>query len=213
MKTHSWKARHLLASLACLVTAAVSAQSTPPPSSPPHTLEPASHFSSIKDPTERSTALFIEASKVITHPRCLNCHPAVRSPTQGDNGQPHVPPINAGESGIGQPGLTCMGCHQAENVKVSGTKFRSIPGHVPWMLAPKSMAWQGLSLHELCEQVKDPARNGNKSMAELHHHMAEDGLVGWAWHPGEGRVPAPGTQKVFGELIQAWMDTGAHCPK
>jgi hypothetical protein len=50
-------------------------------------------------------------------------------------------------------------------------------------------------------------------MAELHHHMAEDHLVGWGWNPGAGRVPAPGTQAQFGELIQAWIDTGAKCPK
>lgn len=43
--------------------------------------------------------------------------------------------------------------------------------------------------------------------------MAHDHLVGWGWNPGEGRAPAPGTQAQFGELIQAWIDTGAKCPK
>ena len=46
----------------------------------------------------------------------------------------------------------------------------------------------------------DPERNGGRSMAELHEHNAEDGLVGWGWHPGEGREPAPGSQEIFGEL-------------
>lgn len=209
MKTHPLKAHCVLVALASL--AAAHALATPP--SPPHVLQPAPSFAGIKDPRERAAALFIEAGKVITHPRCLNCHPSLRSPTQGDNGQPHVPLIHAGESGMGQPGLTCMGCHQAKNVKATGTRFRSIPGHLPWMLAPASMAWQGLSLREICEQVKDPARNGNKTMEQLSHHMGEDGLVGWAWDPGEGRTPAPGSQKVFGGLIQAWIDAGAHCPK
>jgi hypothetical protein len=42
--------------------------------------------------------------------------------------------------------------------------------------------------------------------------VSTDHLVGWAWHPGEGRRPAPGTQDVFGDLIGAWIATGAECP-
>ena len=42
--------------------------------------------------------------------------------------------------------------------------------------------------------------------------MAHDELVGWGWSPGEGRTPAPGTQQQFGELIRAWIDSGAACP-
>ena len=32
------------------------------------------------------------------------------------------------------------------------------------------------------------------------------------WNPGLGRTPAPGTQAQLGDLIQAWIDTGAKCP-
>ena len=42
--------------------------------------------------------------------------------------------------------------------------------------------------------------------------MAHDDLVGWGWHPGDGREPAPGTQAAFGALIKYWVDTGAACP-
>jgi len=28
-------------------------------------------------------AIFVEAAKVITSPRCMNCHPATRQATQG----------------------------------------------------------------------------------------------------------------------------------
>ena len=42
--------------------------------------------------------------------------------------------------------------------------------------------------------------------------MSEDSLVGWAWAPGVGRTPAPGTQAEFGTLMRAWADSGAHCP-
>ncbi len=74
------------------------------------------------------------------------------------------------------------------------------------------MGWQGLSTGDICRQLKDPARNGNRNLQKIHDHMALDTLVGWAWHPGAGRKPAPGTQKAFGELIAAWIETGAACP-
>jgi hypothetical protein len=75
------------------------------------------------------------------------------------------------------------------------------------------MAWQGKSLEEICLQLKDSARNGGRSLLKIHEHMATDSLVGWAWHPGAGRSPAPGTQVQFGALIEAWISTGAHCPQ
>jgi hypothetical protein len=73
-----------------------------------------------------------------------------------------------------------------------GQDIKSIPGDPKWALAPAEMAWQGKSLGAICAQIKDPARNGGKSLAELHHHMAEDHLVGWAWNPGDGPRPRAG---------------------
>jgi hypothetical protein len=74
------------------------------------------------------------------------------------------------------------------------------------------MAWQGKSVGEICRQLKDPNRNGGRNLAFLHEHAASDDLIAWGWQPGVGREPAPGTQRLFGELIQAWIDTGAECP-
>ena len=74
------------------------------------------------------------------------------------------------------------------------------------------MGWQGMKTDAICRQLKDPARNGGRTLEKIHEHMAVDTLVGWAWDPGLGRNPAPGTQKVFGELIAAWIETGAACP-
>ena len=54
------------------------------------------------------------------------------------------------------------------------------------------MAWEGKSLGEICEQIKDPARNGGKDLDQLVEHMAEDSLVGWGWHPGAGREARAG---------------------
>lgn len=170
-------------------------------------------FDAIQDRIERSVALFGEMAKVITHPRCMNCHPADNIPRQGDEQRLHRPPmVRGGEASFGPSGLHCNSCHGSENLAVVGHD-RDIPGHDPWQLAPASMGWIGLSVHEICVQLKDPARNGNRSLADIHKFLATDGLVGWGWHPGKGREAAPGTQEILGELTQAWIQTGAACPK
>jgi cytochrome c553 len=168
-------------------------------------------FDSMRDPATRSKAYFTEAAKVLQHPRCMNCHPATRTPTQGDDLHPHIPLVHAGPENRGTKELPCSSCHGAENASTLGARVKSVPGNEHWSLAPASMAWQGLTTAEICEQIKDPKRNGNRTLAQIEKHLEEDHLVGWAWHPGEGRTPAPGSQEVFGELIAAWIRTGAHC--
>ncbi len=74
------------------------------------------------------------------------------------------------------------------------------------------MAWVGKTPRQICEQLKDPSRNGGKSLAQIVEHNAKDELVAWGWNPGHGREPAPGNQKQFGALVAAWVDTGAECP-
>jgi hypothetical protein len=172
------------------------------------TLKPVSEFDKIADRQERAIALFNEAGKVIQSPRCLNCHPAGERPTQGNALSPHQPWVVRGNDGFGAAAMRCATCHQAANYDVA-----RVPGHPKWHLAPLSMAWQGRTLAQICEQIKDKSRNDNMDMAKLVHHMAEDSLVGWAWQPGAGRTSAPGTQKEFGALIRAWADAGAFCPR
>ena len=195
--------------LAAVLAAAASALATTaaPRPAAAEDLKPVSAFTGIADPTQRSAALFTEAGKVIASPRCVNCHPAGNRPLQGDDSHLHMPAVQRGESNIGVAGLHCATCHHDRNYDAVG-----IPGHPQWALAPIEMAWQGRSLGEICQQIKDPARNGGRSTTELVHHMAEDSLVGWGWHPGTGRTPAPGSQAAFGELIKAWADSGAACP-
>ncbi|MFT4251281.1 MAG: Isoquinoline 1-oxidoreductase subunit [Caulobacter sp.] len=197
------------------VVASALAQDEPPRpvAAAPAGLKSVADFQSIKDPGARSLALFGEVGKVIQSPRCLNCHPATRVPTQGDDMRPHSPPMVAGQSGHGPDGLPCRSCHGPANVRTFGEHIRSMPGDPKWAVAPAEMAWQGKSPGAICAQLKDPARNGGKTLAQLQHHMAHDHLVGWSWNPGEGRRPAPGTQAQLGDLVQAWIDTGAKCPK
>lgn len=163
-------------------------------------------FAAIADPQRRSVALFQEAGRVILHPRCMNCHPRTDRPTQTDAMRPHTPWVSRGPDDAGEPTLRCSTCHHDANVAASG-----VPGNPKWKLAPIEMAWQGRTLGEICRQILDPARS-HMTRAQLLHHMAEDELVGWAWHPGGRRTPAPGTQAQFGALIAAWLETGARCP-
>jgi hypothetical protein len=165
-----------------------------------------SAFSAIRDPAARSAALFTEAGRVLQHPRCLNCHPDGDRPSQGE-GYPHQPAVQRGADGLGVTTMRCATCHQAANFDPG-----RVPGNPKWRLAPIEMAWQRRTLGQICEQVKDPARNGGHTLTEIVEHMSRDELVGWAWKPGVGREPAPGTQTAFGALVKAWADSGAVCP-
>src|SRR5713101_6365621 len=49
-------------------------------------------------------------------------------------------------------------------------------------LAPRSMLWEGKSKEQICEQMKDPARNaGRRTGEEVIEHTKTDPLVLWAW--------------------------------
>jgi hypothetical protein len=164
-------------------------------------------FAAINDTAARSAALFTEAGKVLTHPRCVNCHPAGDRPRQGDDRRLHQPPVEGGADGFGLPAMRCPICHQPANFEPS-----RVPGDPAWHLAPRDMAWEGKTLGQICAQIKDPARNGGRSLDEIVHHVGADHLVGWAWAPGGDRRPAPGTQMQAGALLDAWVKTGAVCP-
>lgn len=104
--------------------------------------------------------------------------------------------------------MECSTCHQRANFDPG-----RVPGDPEWKLAPREMGWQNRSLGEICRQVVDRKRNGDRSLDDIVHHMATDHLVGWAWKPGAGRDPAPGTQAIFGNLIKEWAASGAVCPR
>ena len=165
-------------------------------------------FAGIGDAATRSAALFTELGKVLTSPRCVNCHPAGDRPHQGELGRIHQPPVERGPDGRGLTAMRCPICHQDANFDPG-----RVPGHHEWRLAPREMGWEGKTLGEICAQIKDPARNGGRSLDALARHIGGDTLVGWAWSPGFGRQPAPGTQKEAGALVEAWINTGAVCPK
>jgi hypothetical protein len=174
---------------------------------PAESLATPESFAAIGDTSARSVALFAELGKVLTHPRCVNCHPAGDRPHQGELGRLHQPPVERGADGFGLAAMRCPICHQQANFDPG-----RVPGNPIWHLAPREMAWEGKSLAEICAQIKDRERNGGRSPEELVHHIGTDTLVGWAWAPGFGRRPAPGTQQQAGALVAAWVKTGAACP-
>lgn len=198
----------LLAVSASALLAAHAFTQTPPPKVAANELAAPAHFGTIADVPTRSAALFTELGKVLTSPRCVNCHPATDRPRQGDAGRLHQPPVFRGVDGKGLAAMRCSSCHGDANFDPG-----RMPGHPMWHLAPLEMAWEGKTVAEICVQIKDPARNGGRALADLVEHIGDDTLVGWAWKPGVGRTPAPGTQGQAKALVEAWIDTGAACPK
>jgi hypothetical protein len=197
----------LLLACVCAGRAPAAPGDAAPPSAEPRTLRTVESFAPMSDDKARSAALFTEAGKVLLHPRCLNCHPAGDRPSQGDAQRPHEPRVRRGADGHGMPAMRCSTCHTAANFDAV-----AMPGHPHWAVAPESMAWQGRSLGQICEQIKDPARNGGRKLDAIVEHLRSDSLVGWAWAPGVGREPAPGTQAAFSQLVEAWARSGAVCP-
>jgi hypothetical protein len=109
--------------------------------------------------------------------------------------------------------VPCVACHTDHNFTLhERASYQSIPGLPRWMMASIEMARQGKSIGEICQQFKDRDRNGGRDLALLHEYLAHDDLVASGWQPGAGREPAPGSPALLGELIQAWIDTGAECP-
>ncbi len=194
----------LMLATACAAAAAWPAASAQPA---PQPLKPPPEFQSIGDPAERSRAIFAEIGRVLTHPRCMNCHPAGEHPLQGADHHEHRPVVWRGDTG--NFGTPCGECHTEGNVALrEAATYKSIPGHPRWGVAPLSMAWQGKSIGDICRQLKDTEKNGGRDLALLQEHIAKDDLVAWGWSPGEGRDPAPGTQEMAGQLVQAWIEFG-----
>ncbi len=157
---------------------------------------------------------FLLVKSVLQSPRCVNCHPAGDAPLQGDDGHVHLQNIRRGPDGRGVAGLGCTACHGDANLPASYGPHA--PPGVPteWRLPPADakMVFQGLGARELCEQLKDPKRNGGKDMGALLQHVSVDPLVTWGWSPGFGRKPVPISHEDFVSAFKAWADAGAPCP-
>lgn len=150
--------------------------------------------------------------QVLTHKRCVNCHPAGDRPRQGEDSHYHNFGVVRGADNHGTPGLQCSTCHQAENNDFSG-----VPGAPEWSLAPLEMQWEGLSRTEIARSILNPAINGGRSLEETVHHLTEHELVLWAWEPGvdnEGipRETPPISKEDYIAAVKAWAAAGAPIP-
>src|SRR5215831_511866 len=137
---------------------------------------------------------FRQVASVLLSPRCVNCHAPGNAPLQGDDGRLHNMNVKRAGDGRGTVAMRCANCHQVTNSPI----LQGPPGAPDWHMPPAStpMAWQGLSTGELCRALKDPAKNGNRSVADLIDHMNTD-LVKWAWSPGPGRTVPPMSYDEF----------------
>jgi hypothetical protein len=158
----------------------------------------------------RSRAAFKAAFPVFMHPRCLNCHPAGDRPLAGEDSHLHAQNVQRGADGRGKLALRCMACHQDANLPGENMP----PGYPDWRLpaAAMPMVFQGHTPATLAKQLKDPAKNGGKSLEQLLDHVSKDGLVLRCWEPGDGRSVPPLSQAEFAARMKEWVETGAAIP-
>src|SRR3954462_4932764 len=124
-------------SVAAIALSAAVAQTTPPA----QPLKTPAEFAGVADRAERSRALFTEIGRVLTHPRCMNCHPAGDHPLQGADYHEHFPPAWRPETAAFAD--RCHSCHTDANYTLhEAASYRSIPGHPRWGLAPLELAWE-----------------------------------------------------------------------
>ena len=165
-------------------------------------------------PPQPGLVAFETVRSVLQHARCQNCHPRGDVPLQGDDSHPHLQNVQRGSDGRGMVGERCTTCHGPLNPPDS-YGAHTPPGVATGWRMPKPeerLVFVGIAPAALCEQIKDPARNGGKDMAALRTHL-DDPLVTWAWTPGFGRAPPPISRQAFLDAWTTWANAGAPCPK
>lgn len=155
---------------------------------------------------------FTTMMKVLTHKRCVNCHPAGDRPHQGEDSHVHNFGVKRGEDNHGVAALRCESCHGHENNDFSG-----VPGAPEWSLAPLSMAWEGLSRVEIAKSMLNLENNGGKNLEQIVEHLTEHELVLWAWEPGidadgNQRELPPVPKEEYIKAVKEWAEAGAVIP-
>jgi hypothetical protein len=137
----------------------------------------------------------------------MNCHPAGDAPLQTDASTPHKQNIKRSFVNLGG---SCSTCHQTANLPGAHMP----PGAPHWTLPPMAtpMVFQGKSPGLLCRDLKDPEKNGHRSLDDLLRHVRDDELVKWGWNPGPNRTQPPLPHDEFVKKVSAWISEGAPCP-
>lgn len=152
---------------------------------------------------------FVEVAKVLQSPRCANCHPADDRPRQGDQAKPHAQNISRKSV---EAGVACTTCHQDRNSEETIGLAGGPPGAPHWGLPPANQVFVGLTPSALCAQLKDPAKTGNRDLAQLLDHVTNDALVKWGWAPGGKRSLPPLSHAKFVAAFKTWVDSDGACP-
>ena len=159
--------------------------------------------------------------EVASHPRCANCHvgadnrPMWSGPSYGRT-RPHGMNINAGASRIGVEAIACATCHTT--LKTDDPLANAEP-HTPprvaqtWALAPVEAEWFGKTSSYICNQLRDPDRNGGRTIREVAVHLGHDKVLRWAWNPGGNREPAPHSLDAVTDALMKWAASGTPCPQ
>ena len=167
---------------------------------------------------EAGLAAWDRIYEVASHPRCSNCHvgpdnvPMWSGPSYGRT-RPHGMNVNAGESRIGIEYTPCSTCHVNSEATGRGNDTPHAAPRVAmdWQLAPVEAEWFGKSSVEICNQLRDPDRNGGRDFMELASHLDHDLILHWAWNPGGGREPAPYSLQEHVNDVLAWGVAGYPC--
>jgi hypothetical protein len=125
-------------------------------------------------------------------------------PRQGDDRHPHyysvlrgpeIDKVTGQPDNKGAPFGRCNTCHGIGNNARTGIPGAKDPktGKSAWHLAPAEMAWEtspGVPMTgaQLCAQLTDKARNGNRSPQQLLEHVTTEPLVLWAWELESARM-------------------------
>lgn len=169
---------------------------------------------------EEGLASWQKFYEVASHPRCSNCHtgpdnkPMWSGPSYGKT-RPHGMNVNAGESRIGAEFLLCSTCHTTLNEvdPEANAKPHAAPRvAMDWALAPVEAEWFGKSSSYICKQLKDPERNGDRTIKEVAVHLDHDLILHWAWNPGGNREPAPYSLQETMDALMKWAAAGTPCP-
>src|SRR5215471_15834806 len=176
----------------------------------------------------RARTAFLEAFKVFSHARCVNCHPAGDAPLQGEDSRPHTSlRLRRGTDGQGVYAIKCGNCHQSENTPglhmppgapyplENGSEEPAHRGEPRWHLPPATtpMVFEKRTPGQLCRQLLDKSKNGGLTPEQLVQHISHDPLVLWGWNPGEGRIAPPISQTEFVQRVGEWIEKGRACPR
>jgi hypothetical protein len=160
---------------------------------------------------------------------------------QGDDRHPHLYAVLRGDvfefktvetnftiyPGEGPLFERCIACHGAANDPVTGipgtTNRHFNPGQPFWFMPPKSIAWESapgvpFTGPELCAQIKDNTRNGNRELTDVLSHLNTKPLALWPFNhdtrpDGQPRTtPPPLSHAGFVKAFGQWIDEGAPCP-